>query len=146
MKLTTLLLILLLPTLCLADNRGLVNTEEPYAVIGGLAINNVNVAAKAAGDPTTYSNGIPVGNTEAHAVDVKWEGADAAASFTVVIQKRSKWGEWIAFNPAVSITCAGASGSKSEAVNLPASSEVRFALSSDATYATTVNALTLSKW
>ena len=136
----------LLPHVCTADNRGAVYTNEPYVVIGGVAINSVNVASKAAADPTTYSDAIPVGTSEVHSIAIKWEAEDALASFDVAIQGMTKWGDWVAFNPPVSVTCAGASGSKIEALVLPLCSEIRIAVSSDATYATTVTACTINRW
>lgn len=138
--------IALLPNVCTADNKGAIYTNEQYVVIGGVQINSVNVASKAPGDPTTYSDAVPVGTSEVHAIAIKWEAEDALASFDVAIQGMTKWGDWVAFNPPVTVTCGGASGSKIEALVLPLCSEIRIAVSSDATYATTVTACTINRW
>jgi hypothetical protein len=119
--------------------------DEEYIAIGGNDINSTNVSALAAGAASTNSAAVEIYDTEEHAISYKYTAANAGASFTLTIQHRTLWGDWVAFDPAISVTLAGASGSGTEALDLPVCGAIRVVQSSDATYATTLVACTINK-
>ena len=144
----TILLCLALVAPVLADNNRTGRADvrsEFFKDIAGLNINTVNVVSQAAGGSTTYTLALPVYNSEVQAIDYKTTAADAAASITLTVQRRNLWGNWVSTSEVVTLTGATAYEG-AEALSIPVCGEIRVAVSCDATYATTVEALALSRW
>jgi hypothetical protein len=135
-----------------SERSGAYRVVPQYIVLGstscdGSAVTTTTDERRLAGGGTAV-NSLPIilDNTKSHSLSYKYEAADPASSFTLVLQHRAQWGDWVAFSPAVSVTLAGASGSGCVAIVLPVSAEVRVVRSSDATHATTLNACVLNKF
>jgi len=143
-----LVLLLVLCGTCYADNNrsGAADVRESYVNFSGVSINATNVLTAAGGAADQNSDGFDVSNTHQHSISYQWEGADAAASFTLTFQHFTKWGTWNGFNPAITVTCAGLSGAYTKPISFPVSGTMRAVRSADATHITTLNALTINKY
>lgn len=126
--------------------KGKRQVVEEYIKIAGSKINSTNVSALAAAASSTNSAEIYVGDTEAHSISYKYVAANAGASFTLTVQHKTKWGDWVGFATAVTATCAGASGNGTKTLTLPACEYIRVVQSSDASYATTLAACTINAY
>lgn len=126
--------------------------QEQYVVLSGTSCDDSTVTTSAdprrsdAGAADVNSAPIALYNTQAQSISYEYTAANAGSSFVLTLQHRSKWGDWVAFSPAVTVTLAGASGSGTVALNLPVCAEIRVVRSSDATYATTLSACVINKF
>ena len=131
-----------------ATASGAHRVVEGYVVIDGEALNDVtaNASTLAAGAPAVYSNTIALTNTKAHSISFKWTAADPAAEIVIEVEHRTRWGDWVSFNPPVRFTLSGASGAETRALLLPVAQEIRIKQNSDSTHETTLRACVVSRF
>jgi hypothetical protein len=135
-----------------SDRSGAYQVVSEYVVLSGTSCDGSTVTTSAdprrsdGGAADVNGNAMMVYNTHQHSLAYKYEAANSGSSFVLTLQAKTKWNDWVAFSPAVTVTCAGASGSGCVALSLPACTEIRVVRSSDATYATTLSACVLNKF
>jgi hypothetical protein len=129
-----------------SNNSGASEVVPQYFNFSGVSCDNTNVVTAAAGGADQNSDSVATYNTELHSISYKYEAENAGSSFLLTFQHLSKWGDWVAFVPAKTITCAGASGSGTAPISFPVAADIRCVRSSDATYVTTLNALVINKY
>ena len=122
------------------------DVKEQYINMGSGSVDGTTVSTQAAGGADKNSVAVPVYDSEFQAIAYKYVAANAGSSFTLTIEIRTLWGDWIEPDTAQTVTCAGASGSGIVDLDLPVCSEIRVVQSSDATYATTLTACTINKY
>lgn len=112
-----------------------------------LPCNGTNAIEIAGGGADVTCIAMPVGRTEQHSVFYRASAASTAAIIDLTWQSLTPAGQWVAFSPAVTQQLTGATTySGRVAVTFPVCDTVRVVVSGDATHATTMTELGLSKW
>lgn len=144
-RLVLLLVLLLVPSVAVADQSGRVTVQ--HAQVSGVTIDSTNSVAKDAAAAVTNTDALYLIPTDQHSIGVTVT-ATQSVSLTVTAQGSYDGTNFIGFTPAVqaAFTIDGTTTRAISALSLPVVPYVRFTLSSDATYPVTYTDVSIGKY